>query len=183
MPSRVLNYKTPTECLSGTNLFTVPPKVFGCVCFVHDYRNSVGKLDPRAVRCIFVGYSSPQKGYRCWCPTEKRFFVSMDVTFREKEPYYTSAISTIDSIGREGENYDKGDVRIGSILTPLLDISQPDQGTEGEENASTNEGRSSSTVHEVCDTPTSQQVIQHDNPLSTSYRSLPLDSVPREETE
>ena len=57
------------------------------------------------------------------------FFVSMDVTFREKEPYYTSAISTIDSIGRECENYDKGDVRIGSILIPLLDISQPDQGT------------------------------------------------------
>lgn len=25
MPSRVLNYKTPIECLSGTNSFTVPP--------------------------------------------------------------------------------------------------------------------------------------------------------------
>jgi transposase InsO family protein len=63
LPSRVLNYKTPIECLSGTNSFIVPPKVFGCTCFVHDYRNSVGKLDPRAVKCIFLGYSPTQKGY------------------------------------------------------------------------------------------------------------------------
>jgi len=35
-----------------------------------------------------VGYSSSQKGYKCWCPTERRLFVSMDVTFRESEPYY-----------------------------------------------------------------------------------------------
>ena len=90
MPSRVLSFKTPIECLSGTNSFIVPPKVFGCTCFVHDYRNSVGKLDPRAIKCIFVGYSPTQKGYRCWSPSERRFFVSMDVTFRETEPYYIS---------------------------------------------------------------------------------------------
>ena len=89
MPSRILNFKTPIECLSGSNPFIVTPKVFGCVCFVHDYRNSVGKLDPHAVCCIFVGYSPTQKGYRCWCPAERRFSVSMDVTFRENESFYS----------------------------------------------------------------------------------------------
>lgn len=83
MPSRVLAHKTPMECLTGANAFTVPPKIFGYTCFVQDYRNSAGKLDPRAIRCIFLGYSSTQKGYRCWSPAEKRFFVSMDVTFWE----------------------------------------------------------------------------------------------------
>ena len=48
----------------------------------------VGKLDPRAVKCIFVGYSSSQKGYKCWCPTEWCLFVIMNVTFWESEPYY-----------------------------------------------------------------------------------------------
>jgi hypothetical protein len=88
MPSRVLNNKTPIECLTGKTTYVVPPKVFGCVCFVKDYRPSVGKLDPRVVKCIFVGYSGKQKGYKCWCPSEKRMFVSMDVMFREHEPFY-----------------------------------------------------------------------------------------------
>ena len=35
-----------------------------------------------------MGYSSSKKGYKCWCPTERRLFVSMDVTFRESKPYY-----------------------------------------------------------------------------------------------
>ena len=86
MPLRVLGYKTPAECLLNSNEFVVPPKVFGSVCFVHDYRNSVGKLDPRALKCVFMGYSPSKKGYRCWCPSEHRFFVRMDVTFRENEP-------------------------------------------------------------------------------------------------
>jgi hypothetical protein len=88
MPTRVLDYKTPIECLTGKTTYVVPPKVFGCVCFVRDHRPSTGKLDPRALKCIFVGYSGTQKGYKCWCPTEKRMFVSMDVTFRENETFY-----------------------------------------------------------------------------------------------
>jgi hypothetical protein len=42
MPSRMLNSKTPIECLTGKNSYIVPPKVFGCVCFVEDYRPSIG---------------------------------------------------------------------------------------------------------------------------------------------
>ena len=49
---------------------------------------SVGKLDPQAVKCIFIGYSTGQKGYKCWSPSERRTFISMDVTFRESIPYY-----------------------------------------------------------------------------------------------
>jgi hypothetical protein len=45
-PSRVLGMKTPYEMLFGKNNFVVPPKVFGCTCFVRDHRPSVGKLDP-----------------------------------------------------------------------------------------------------------------------------------------
>jgi hypothetical protein len=81
--------KSPAEQLLGQRDFKVPPKVFGCVCFVKDHRPTVGKLDPQAVKCIFVGYASTQKGYKCWDPIGRRLFVSMDVTFRETEPYYT----------------------------------------------------------------------------------------------
>lgn len=35
-----------------------------------------------------MGYSSTQKGYKFWSPSERRLFVSMDVTFRESVPFY-----------------------------------------------------------------------------------------------
>jgi hypothetical protein len=43
--------------LKGDNGEILPLKVFGCVCFVKDNRSYVGKLDIRAVKCVFVGYS------------------------------------------------------------------------------------------------------------------------------
>jgi hypothetical protein len=82
MPSRMLGMKTPYEMIYGKNEFIV------CTSFVRDHRPSVGKLDPRAVECIFIGYPSGQKGYKCWSPSEQRTFVSMDMTFRESEPFY-----------------------------------------------------------------------------------------------
>jgi hypothetical protein len=114
MPSRVLGMKTPYEMIYGKNEFIVPPKVFGCTCFVRDHRPSMGKLDPRAVKCIFIGYPSGQKGYKCWSPSERRTFVSMDMTFRESEPFYgektdLSSLFDFDSpstsdASREGES-------------------------------------------------------------------------------
>ena len=88
MPSRVLGMKSPCEMLLGKNEFLVPPKVFGCTCFVRDHRPGVGKLNSQAIKCIFVGNSYGQKGYKCWSPSEHRMFVSMDVTFRESVPFY-----------------------------------------------------------------------------------------------
>jgi transposase InsO family protein len=87
-PLRVTGMKSPCELILKDNTFVVPPKLFGCTCFVRDHRPSVSKLDPRALKCIFLGYSSGQRGYKCWSPSERRTFVSMDVTFRESEPFY-----------------------------------------------------------------------------------------------
>ncbi|CAL9030129.1 unnamed protein product [Prunus brigantina] len=41
------------------------------------------KLDPRAKKALFMGFSTGVKGYRLWCPDEKKFVVSRDVTFDE----------------------------------------------------------------------------------------------------
>jgi hypothetical protein len=46
------------EILLRSNMFVVPPRVFECTYFVRDHRLTVGKLDPRTVTCIFIGYSS-----------------------------------------------------------------------------------------------------------------------------
>jgi hypothetical protein len=70
MPSRILDMKYPSELLLGENKFVVPPKVFGCTCFVRDHRPSMTKLDPRAIKCIFIDYPAGQQGYKCWSTSE-----------------------------------------------------------------------------------------------------------------
>ena len=41
------------------------------------------KLDDKAVKCFFVGYSSESKDYRLYHPQTKRILVSYDVVFVE----------------------------------------------------------------------------------------------------
>jgi hypothetical protein len=52
MPLRAVEFHTPLEILTGKNAFKVPPKTFGCVCFVHNIAPGVSKLDARAHKCL-----------------------------------------------------------------------------------------------------------------------------------
>lgn len=90
MPTKVLKYKTPLDCLKEffptTRLFSdLPVKVFGCTVYVHVPSQFRSKLDPRAIKCVFLGYSSNKKEYKCFDPQTKTFHVSMDVSFLEKK--------------------------------------------------------------------------------------------------
>lgn len=97
MPLRTLNFRCPIELIQGNTSYIIPPKIFGCVCFVH--KHTRGKLNPRALKCVFVGYSSIKKGYKCYHPPTREFDVSMDVTFREAEAYFPALSSPL-----QGEN-------------------------------------------------------------------------------
>ncbi|MCO5553185.1 hypothetical protein L7F22_006706 [Adiantum nelumboides] len=56
-------------------------RVFGCLAYAHIPQQLRGKLDDKAVKCIFVGYNSGSKGYRLYNPTIKKIFESRDVIF------------------------------------------------------------------------------------------------------
>ena len=67
------------------------PKIFGCVSFVDVHSPNKGKLDSRTVKCIFVGYSLTQKGYKCYHPLSNFLFfifVLADVAFNKSEFYF-----------------------------------------------------------------------------------------------
>uniref|UniRef100_A0A2N9F645 Integrase catalytic domain-containing protein n=1 Tax=Fagus sylvatica TaxID=28930 RepID=A0A2N9F645_FAGSY len=90
MPSRILKGKSPFEIFfPGKNPFSVPPRVFGCVSFVHNHSPNRDKLDPCAHKCIFLGYSCTQKGYWYYSPSLRKHFVSAEVTFFEDISYYS----------------------------------------------------------------------------------------------
>nr|XP_016492553.1 PREDICTED: uncharacterized protein LOC107812042 [Nicotiana tabacum] len=103
MPSSVIDGNMPYSVLfPNKSLFPVEPKVFGSTCYVRDVRPSLTKLDPKAVKCVFLGYSRLQKGYRCYSTELGKYIVSTDVVFSETTPFfYAPPIST--SQGEEDE--------------------------------------------------------------------------------
>lgn len=78
LPSKTLESHSPIQLL--TNHFpdfhvasSWQPKIFGCIAYIHVPTVNRGKLDPRALKCVFTGYSSTQKGYTCYHPPSKKF--------------------------------------------------------------------------------------------------------------
>ena len=58
LPTWVLDKNAPIQLLTNSQtMFSIPPRVFGCACNVHNKSPTRGKLDPRAIGCVFVGYS------------------------------------------------------------------------------------------------------------------------------
>ena len=93
MPSRVLKFQTPCQAIlcsyPDTQIISsLPLKVFGCTAFVHIHQHHRSKLDPKAIKCLFLGYSPTKKGYKCYLPITRKFYASMDVTFFENQSYY-----------------------------------------------------------------------------------------------
>jgi GAG-pre-integrase domain/Integrase core domain len=103
MPSVVLNFQTPLQVLSSyfqiPSILNLPPKIFGCVAYVHIQKHQRSKLAPCAEKCVFVGYGQNQKGYKCVNPSSKRTYVTMDVTFLENESFFKREL-----IPPQGEN-------------------------------------------------------------------------------
>lgn len=57
LPSKVLKFKSPLEILKGRKINLSHLQVFGYVCFVHIQSLHRDKLDPRAAKYVFLGYT------------------------------------------------------------------------------------------------------------------------------
>ncbi|XWS17896.1 hypothetical protein CRYUN_Cryun33cG0107800 [Craigia yunnanensis] len=65
---------------SGTPTNYENLRIFCCLAYTHVKK---GKLDPRALKCIFLRYHDGVKGYKLWCPEKRKCIISRDVTFNE----------------------------------------------------------------------------------------------------
>ena len=83
LPAAANEGKTPLQVWSGSpatdyDFF----HIFGCHAYYHVQES---KLDPRAKKAIFMGFSLGVKGYRLWCTETKKTIQSRDVTFNDFE--------------------------------------------------------------------------------------------------
>lgn len=58
-------------------------RTFGCACWPNLRPYNERKLQFRSKRCVFLGYSSMHKGYKCLDPSEGHIYISRDVIFYE----------------------------------------------------------------------------------------------------
>jgi hypothetical protein len=93
LPTKILNHKTPLDTLKQhipvPSSHSLLPRVFGCVVYVHLPPRVRNKLEPRAIKCVFLGYGTTQKGYRCFDPIANRMYTTMDCEFFEESYYFT----------------------------------------------------------------------------------------------
>jgi hypothetical protein len=80
---------TPEEKFTGKKLDVSHIRVFGCITYVHVPDDKRSKLDPKAKKCIFIGYFLEQKGYKCFNPSTRKLQVSRNVVFDEMASWYS----------------------------------------------------------------------------------------------
>jgi histone deacetylase 1/2 len=84
-PSKVINYATPLERLFHHTPDYSSLRVFGCACYPNLRPYNQHKLDFRSKQCVFLGYSSMHKGFKCLEVSTGRVYISRDVVFDESE--------------------------------------------------------------------------------------------------
>ena len=80
-----------------TRLFKTPARythlrTFGCLCYPNLLRTAVHKLAPRSTPCVFLGYPTDHRGFRCLDLQSRKIILSRHVTFDENIfPFSTSS--------------------------------------------------------------------------------------------
>ncbi|KAL2247809.1 UNVERIFIED_CONTAM: hypothetical protein Sindi_2633200 [Sesamum indicum] len=62
MPTPTLKWKSPYEILHNKAPDYTHLRIFGCLCFVTNVMPSKRKFEPRALKCVFLGYAQGKKG-------------------------------------------------------------------------------------------------------------------------
>ncbi|GJR47271.1 retrotransposon protein, putative, ty1-copia subclass [Tanacetum coccineum] len=82
LPSRAIEKKTPMEMWSGHPSDYGMLRIFSCVAYPHDKQ---GKLEPRVIKCVLLGYPEGVKGYRLYRldGESHKIVTRMNVVFNE----------------------------------------------------------------------------------------------------
>jgi hypothetical protein len=114
--------KTPIEFLLNEQPDYTFSKVSGCACWPHLRPYNKLKLEFRSKKCVFLGYSSLHKGYRCLHVPTNHLYISRDVVFDEhvfpfsQLPVYTTESPHMHSSSIAADQFE--DVAYSHVLLP-----------------------------------------------------------------
>ncbi|GKB35221.1 retrotransposon protein, putative, ty1-copia subclass [Tanacetum coccineum] len=116
-PSTAIEKKTPMEMWSGHPSDYGMLRIFGCVAYPHDKQ---GKLEPRAVKCVLLGYPEGVKGYRLYMLDNEspKIVTSRNVVKVELQGLNNRTLEEDHTDQEDGDDEDTGDQEINQ--TPDL---------------------------------------------------------------
>ncbi|RXN36740.1 Retrovirus-related Pol poly from transposon TNT 1-94 [Labeo rohita] len=84
-PTKSVKGMTPFEAWTGEKPTVDHLRIFGCTVYAHVPKDERKKLDPKAKKCILLGYGTETKGYRLYDSKLAKVFFSRDVIFNESD--------------------------------------------------------------------------------------------------
>jgi hypothetical protein len=85
LPTKTVRASCPFAALYNTPPTYEQLRVFGCACYPNLAATATAphKLAPRSTKCVFLGYSTEHKGYRCLDLSTNRVLTSRHIVFDE----------------------------------------------------------------------------------------------------
>ncbi|KAM0002129.1 putative RNA-directed DNA polymerase [Helianthus debilis subsp. tardiflorus] len=97
VPTPLLQHKSPFQMLFDHLPNYSNFRVFGCLVFPYLRDYAKHKLEPRSLPCLFLGYSSSHKGFRCLDPSTNRIFISRHARFDESSFPFKGTTTSLNS--------------------------------------------------------------------------------------
>lgn len=105
-PSTAIANSVPYELLFRQSLSYDHLQVLGCLCYPNLSTTAPHKLAPRSAACMFLGYPSSHKGYRCLDIASRRVIISRHIVFDETSFPFSACSFSACSSSAPTESYD-----------------------------------------------------------------------------
>ena len=83
LPTPKLNNLSPLQILYQKAPIFTHLRTFGCLCYPLFPSSQINKLQPCSTPCVFLGYPSNHRGYKCLHLSSNKIIISRHVIFFE----------------------------------------------------------------------------------------------------
>lgn len=83
LPSHLLKHESPLKILYHKDPSYSHLRVFGCLCYPLFPSTTIHKLQPRSTPCVFLGFPTNHRGYKCYDISSGKIIISRHVRFDE----------------------------------------------------------------------------------------------------